>query len=55
MSLGSALFLAALFAAFAFFIRSSMRLLKFLSIGKEESRLDNLGARIQNVLLIAFG
>src|SRR5213593_4332172 len=55
MSRGSALFLAALFAAFAFFTRSSMRLLKFLSIGKEESRFDNLGARIQNVLLIAFG
>ncbi len=42
-------------AAIAFFIRSSVRLVRTLSIGRKEDRSRNAGARLKTVLVIAFG
>src|SRR5437867_1195969 len=55
MTLRTAVFCVVLLAAIAFFSYSVHRLVKFLSIGRKESRLDNFSARLKNVLVIAFG
>src|SRR5213594_1222249 len=55
MSIRSLLFLLVFAAAIGFFAYNCARLLKFLSIGKPERRLDNVGARVKNVLVVAFG
>ena len=39
----------------AFFAYSCSRLVSYLRIGREESRGDQIGKRILNVLVIAFG
>jgi Fe-S oxidoreductase len=51
----TALFAAVLLAALGFFIYSSIRLIKALSIGKPENRFGEVGRRIRNVLVVAFG
>ncbi len=51
----SALFAVVLLAALGFFVYSSIRLIKSLSIGKSESRFDQVGRRLKNVLVVAFG
>src|SRR5436309_2898236 len=55
MSIRFLLFLLVFAAAIGFFAYNCARLLKFLSIGKPERRLDNVGARVKNVLVVAFG
>ena len=42
-------------ASLAFFIHSAVRLVKLLSLGKKEDRLDRIGTRIRNVFVVAFG
>ncbi len=44
-----------LVAAALFFARSCVRLVKVIQLGKKEGRFNRLGARIKNVLEIAFG
>ena len=51
----SVLFAAVLMAAMAFFVYSSLRLVKSLSIGRNEKRFDQVGKRLRNVLVVAFG
>jgi Fe-S oxidoreductase len=48
-------FAVVLVAALGFFIHSSLRLVKFLQLGKKEDRFDQPGARIRKVLAVAFG
>jgi Fe-S oxidoreductase len=42
-------------AAMAYFAHSAVRLVRSLSIGKRDDRFDNLGRRLKNVLVVAFG
>jgi len=42
-------------AAIGFFARSCVQLVKSLSIGRNEDRFGNIGARLRNVLVVAFG
>lgn len=42
-------------AAMAYFAHSAVRLVRSLSIGKRDDRFDNLGRRLKNVLIVAFG
>ncbi|HYK91418.1 MAG TPA: (Fe-S)-binding protein, partial [Acidobacteriota bacterium] len=49
------LFCLILITAFAWFIRSAVRLVKSLSIGRKEDRFGNVGSRLSNVLSVAFG
>ncbi len=44
-----------LLAAFSCFVASCLQLFKSVSIGKAERRCDRIGARIRNVLVVAFG
>lgn len=44
-----------LVAAAAFFVHSSVRLVKLLQLGKKDDRFDHILARIRNVLVVAFG
>jgi Fe-S oxidoreductase/nitrate reductase gamma subunit len=55
MPLHSVLFVIILIAAFVFFVYNTRRLASYLKIGKPEKRADNVGARIKNVLTVAFG
>jgi len=55
MTLRTAVFCVVLLAAIAFFSYSVHRLVKSLTIGRKESRLDNFSSRLKNVLVIAFG
>jgi len=41
--------------AFSFFASNVKRLYSYLRIGKDENRFEKIGARIKNVLVIAFG
>jgi Fe-S oxidoreductase len=49
------LFGAILAGALGFFVYSSVRLVRSLQLGKADNRFDHVGARIRNVLLVAFG
>jgi Fe-S oxidoreductase len=51
----SILFGLLLAASMGFFIHSSMRLVKFLQLGKKENRFDQAGARVHKVFTVAFG
>jgi Fe-S oxidoreductase len=51
----AALFAVVLLAALGFFVYSSIRLIKALSIGKPDDRFGQIGQRIRNVLVVAFG
>jgi len=51
----SILFGVLLAASLGFFIHSSMRLVKFLQLGKKENRFDQAGMRVRKVLAVAFG
>jgi len=44
-----------LLVSLVFFVRSARRLIRLLSVGKSDNRLDRIGTRIKNVLVIAFG
>jgi Fe-S oxidoreductase/nitrate reductase gamma subunit len=51
----SVIFAVILVSALVFFSYSSRRLIRFLSIGRKENRFDRIGARLKNVLIVAFG
>ncbi len=42
-------------AATGLFVRSSIRLVRSLCIGRKEDRFGDVGARLRNVLVVAFG
>ncbi|NWG13143.1 MAG: (Fe-S)-binding protein [Acidobacteria bacterium] len=49
------LFALVLIASLGWFASSARRLIRSIRIGREENRFDSPGARIRNVLVIAFG
>ena len=49
------LFCLVFIAAIGFFVRSCVRLMQSLSIGRKEDRFGTVGARLRNVLVVAFG
>jgi Fe-S oxidoreductase len=49
------IFCLVLIIAFGFFIWSCTRLVKSLSIARKEDRFGDVGARLKNVLVVAFG
>jgi Fe-S oxidoreductase len=51
----SIVFAVILLTALAFFIRSSLRLIKVLRIGRSVDRFNSIAARLRNVLQVAFG
>jgi Fe-S oxidoreductase len=51
----SVAFIVVLLAALGFFVFSSIRLVKLVSLGKAENRFDATGTRIKNVLVVALG
>jgi Fe-S oxidoreductase len=55
MPLKNLLFTAFFLASISFFAFSILRLIKFLSIGKPDVRLDHIGLRIRRTLSVAFG
>ena len=48
-------FTVVLVSALGFFAYSCRRLIRFLGIGRKENRFDAIGARLKNVLTVAFG
>src|SRR5262249_53569804 len=55
ISMRSVLFAILLVAALGCFGYSSRRLVRFLSIGRKDNRLNKIAARLKNVLIVAFG
>ena len=56
MNLNNVLFIIFFFAAIAFFIYNSKRLIGYLSVAKKkDDRSGNIGERIKNVITVAFG
>ncbi len=49
------IFVLVLFTAISYFAASCHRLIRALRVGKSESRIDQIGGRIRNVLVVAFG
>jgi Fe-S oxidoreductase len=49
------IFALVLTASLGFFIHSSVRLVKFLQLGKNDDRFDQIGTRLKKVLVVAFG
>ncbi|MBX7220805.1 MAG: (Fe-S)-binding protein [Blastocatellia bacterium] len=54
MHLKNIVFIVVCLASFGAFAVSARKLLDFLKLGKPENRLDNLGARIKNMLIVAL-
>ncbi|MBI1804412.1 MAG: (Fe-S)-binding protein [Ignavibacteriae bacterium] len=55
MTVNSSLFILVLLAALGFFAFNVRRLVSYLKVGKPESRTDQPGVRLKNVLVVAFG
>ncbi|MCZ6776461.1 MAG: (Fe-S)-binding protein [Ignavibacteria bacterium] len=55
MSFDSIIFGVVLVSAFGFFGWNLRRLIRYVQLGREENRFNDIGKRIRNVLKIAFG
>jgi Fe-S oxidoreductase len=55
MSIERIVFAVVLLAALGMFVRSALRIISDLRIGKPDDRFDDVGRRLGNVLRIAFG
>ena len=55
MELNSALFALVLIVALTFFARNVRRLISYLALGKADNRSGDIGRRLANVAIIAFG
>ena len=55
MEIKNYIFIIVFLAAFAMITYNVRRLIRYMQLGQKENRFDNIGKRIKNVLVIAFG
>ncbi len=55
MEIKNIIFIIIFLIAIGFFLYNCRKLISYLLIGQKENRFDNIGQRIKNVLVIAFG
>lgn len=55
MEIKNIVFIVIFFFAIGYFLYNCRKLILYLLVGQKENRFDNIGQRIKNVLVIAFG